>query len=360
MASAGDDHTLRVWDAMGSPEVRSFEYACHGVNSAVFSPDGRRLAAVGAYGFKVWDSATGQEVLDQDAWKLPDDLKQFDSDMRRPGELLSVAFSPDGRHLATASEAGTVRVWDALSGKEILACKGHTDPVRSVCFSPDGTRLASASEKAVKLWDTQSGQEVFSFEAPRGARVPPLSTPSRLRLPPAYCHFLEKTGPVQGVAFSPDGDRLAGVGWDDAIRVWDTRSGREVLSLQGHAGFVSGVAFSPDGRRLASASRDWTARIWDAQTGKGLLTLTGHAGMVWGVAFAPDSRRLVSTGIDNTVKLWDLVTGQEVLSLPRAVWNVAFSPDGKHLAGASEQEVLMWDGTPRGEPAATPVNSDHL
>jgi DNA-binding beta-propeller fold protein YncE/tRNA A-37 threonylcarbamoyl transferase component Bud32 len=283
------------------------------VLGVAFSPDGRRLASASLDGtVRVWDTATGQPVLT---------LK------RHTDGVNGVAFSPDGKHLASASRDQTVKVWDAATGQEILSLKGHTRQVTGVAFSPVDRRLASASQDGtVRVWDLATRQKRLTFQGhTRGA---------------------------WGVAFSPDGKQLASASFDGTVRVWDA-TGRVIRTLKGHTDWALGVpfspAFSPDGRRLASASRDNTVKVWDAATGQETLSLPGHTGWVYGVAFSPDGRRLASASQDGTVRLWDAATGQEVLCLKghkNAVWGVAFSPDGKQLASASlDQTVKVWDAT---------------
>ncbi len=154
-------------------------------------------------------------------------------------------------------------------------------------------------------------------------------------------------GEVWGVAFSPDGQRLASGSNDQTVKIWDSATGKELFDLKGHAGFVRCVAFSPDGQRLASGSWDRTVKIWDSATGRELLALKGHAGPVSGVAFSPNGQRLASGSSDRTLKIWDSATGRELLALKGhagSVWSVAFSPDGQRLASASaDQTVNIWD-----------------
>ena len=275
------------------------------VDSVAFSPDGRRLASASSdQTVKVWDLATGQESLT---------LKGHSD------RVWSVTFSPDGQRLASASYDQTVKVWDAATGRESLTLKGHTDWVASVAFSPDGQRLASASaDTAVKVWDLATGLESLTLKG--------------------------HTDRVFSVAFSPDGQRLASASSDKTVKVWDAATGLELLTPKGHSGTVSSVAFSPDGQRLAS-SADQTVKVWDA--GQESLTLKGHTAKVHSVAFSPDGKWLASASRDMTIKVWDAATGQESLTLKGhtgSVYSVAFSPDGQRLASAgSDQTVKVWD-----------------
>jgi hypothetical protein len=207
------------------------------------------------------DAVPGSEDLRGFEWYYWDrvshsDLRTLKGHTHRVG---SVAFSPDGQRLASASDDETVKVWDASTAQELLTFNGLTNWVQSVVFSPDGTRLASASDdETVKLWDATSGQETLGLKG--------------------------HTDAVTSVTFSPDGKRLASSSKGQTVRVWDVMSGQETLSLKGHTAEVTSVAFSPDGKRLASGSWDQTVKVWDATSGQEILTLKGHDDTVTRVA----------------------------------------------------------------------------
>jgi WD40 repeat protein/serine/threonine protein kinase/tetratricopeptide (TPR) repeat protein len=309
LASASQDQTVKVWDAMTGQETLTLKGHSEPVSSVAFSPDGKRLASAGQdQTVKVWDATSGRETLTLNGH----------SEM-----IMSVVFSPDGQRLASASYDKTVRVWDATTGQETLTLKGHTLEVNSVAFSADGKRLASAShDNSVKVWDATTGQETLTLKG--------------------------HTNAVMSVSFSPDGKRLASASQDQTVKVWDATSGQETLTLKGHTGWLASVAFSPDGNRLTSASQDQTVKVWDATSGQETLTLKGHAGNVMSVVFSPDGKRLASASFDHTVKVWDATSGQETLTLGSDTWacGVAFSPDGKRLASASPGgTVTVWDAT---------------
>jgi WD40 repeat protein/serine/threonine protein kinase len=295
-----------------------------GVQAVAFSADGKTLASASADGtICLWDASTGTQ--------LGDPLRGHSDG------VFSVAFSPDSKTLASAGYDNTLRLWDVSTGTQRgESLRGHEKGVASVAFSPDGRTLASASlDGTVRRWDVSTGK--------------PLGEPLR--------------GDVAGifsVAFSPDGKTLASGGFDGTLRLWDASTGAPLGEpLQGHARDVLSVAFSPDGKTLASGSFDGTLRRWDLSTGKPLgEPLRGHEKEVCGVAFSPDGKTLVSGGLDGTLRLWSVSTGlplgEPLRGHEYGVFGVAFSPDGKTLAsGSRDKTVRLWDastGMPLGEP----------
>ncbi|UUU43453.1 WD40 repeat domain-containing protein [Streptomyces sp. NBC_00162] len=276
----------------------------HPLFRVAFSPDGRILAtATGGGSVLLRDPVTRQALGELDA--LP----------------WALAFSPDGTALATSAN-GEVRVWDLPDLTLRFVLTGLDSAVKRVVFSPDGQLLAVASaDRTVLLWDMAAG------------RVP--------------------GGPLighTGLAFSPDGSRLATSGADQPTHLWDVphRRGLPGRPLQGHKGTVWAVAFAPDGRMLVTAGADGTVRRWDPNIAEPLgAPLTGHRGDVYEVAFTPDGRLLVTSGADGTVRLWDPVTGAAVGDpLPGhslTVGAVAFSPDGSLLAsGGLDGRLRRW------------------
>ncbi|GKT45906.1 vegetative incompatibility protein HET-E-1 [Colletotrichum spaethianum] len=218
--------------------------------------------------------------------------------------FMAVAFSPNGRMLASASHNETVKLWDAATGQYLMALEGHSDWVTSVAFSPDGRVLASAShDETIKLWDSATGQCLMTLEG--------------------------HSGTVTSVAFSPDGRVLASASQDKTIKLWDSATGQHLMTLEGHSGTVWSVAFSPEGKHLASVSTDETVRLWDVATGSHAITLEGHDNRVTSVAFSPDARMLASASKDNIIRLWDMASFQCLRILECFSWN--------------HGEVRIWD-----------------
>jgi hypothetical protein len=278
------------------------------VMSVAFSPGGALLASASTDGtVKLWEMPGGRELAA---------LASHSS------VVASVTFPPDGALLASPSDGGTVKLWAMPGGRELATLAGHSGPVSSVAFSPDGALLASASyDGTVKLWEMPGGREAAATLA--GHR-----------------------NVVTSVAFSPDGALLASASADQTIRLWEMPGGRELTTRTGYDSAVMSVAFSPDGGLLASASSG-TVKLWAMPGGRELATLAGHSGPVSSVAFSPDGALLASASHDWTVKLWEMPGGREAVATlaghRNVVTSVAFSPDGALLASASaDWTVKLW------------------
>ena len=253
--------------------------------------------------------------------------------------LWSAAYSPDGSRIVTASADNTARVWDAASGKEVVALRGHEGPVRSATYSPDGLRIVTASsDKTARVWDAASGREILALRGHEGV--------------------------VSSAAYSPDGLRIVTASWDKTARVWDAASGKEIVALRGHEGWVRSAAYSPDGSRIVTASEDKTARVWDAASGKEIVALRGHEDRVWSVAYSPDGSRIVTASWDKTARVWDAASGKEIVALrghEGVVYSAAYSPDGSRIVTASEDKTArLWDATSGKEVAALRGHEDQV
>jgi len=246
----------------------------------------------------------------------------WQSGMSHNSVVYSVAFSRDGRWLASASEDKTIKIWDVAKEREVRTLAGHTRAVASVTFSHDGRWLASgAADRKVKLWDPVTGKEAATLEGHSRA--------------------------VQAVAFSPNGPLLASGDTSGMIQLWDVGGRKPKHGLKGHTDAVNAVAFSSDGRLLASAGDDETVRIWEVGAGRGLLTFKDHPDAVLSVSFSPDSRWLASSDAGGGILIWESKTGEVLRSLKgHKDWTraVAFSPDGSQLASAGDDgKIYLWD-----------------
>ncbi len=235
-----------------------------------YSPDGNYLAVTASLGIELYDAHT---------------LKFIRLFSGRAAGVNSVAFSPDGKMLASGSVDNTIKLWDVETGSLIRTLTCHKAGGNSVVFSPDGEMLASGStDGAIELWDAKSGSLIRTLTGYTGM------------------------GNVLLVAFSPDGRMLASGSTEGTIELWDVNSGSLIRTLTGYTGMgdVLSVAFSPDGKTVASGSTDSAIELWDVKTGSFIRTLTGHTDAVTSVAFSPDGMTLASSSQDNTVLIWDV------------------------------------------------------
>ncbi|CAB1063128.1 High-affinity carbon uptake protein Hat/HatR [Olavius sp. associated proteobacterium Delta 1] len=277
--------------------------------------------------------------------------------------VLSVAFSPDGTRIVTASQDKTARVWDLATGAELATFSGHTERVNSAAFSPDGAHIVTASnDRTSQVWDAATNEVIASLTHHRAAVSSAAFSPDGNRIVTASHDAVAriwdaKTGglikqlrnrfKVHAATFSPDGMRIVTASDDRMARIWDVATGEVIQTLEGHTDMVNSAAFSsPDGARVVTASRDHTARVWEAATGKLNHTLEGHRDVVWSAAFSPDGTRIVTASQDATVRFWDAATGKVLETLTgheAAVNSAAFSPDGGHIVTVSDDKTArVW------------------
>ncbi|MCU1267895.1 MAG: (Myosin heavy-chain) kinase [Acidobacteria bacterium] len=282
------------------------------VSSVAFSPAGKLLASASHDAtIKLWDIGSGKEL---------------NTLVGHSGFVWSVAFSPDGRILASCSmdvfgakADNSIKLWDVRTGTELKTLARHSAGFQAVAFNSTGTILASAGGSTVTLWNVERGEEVRTLTMP--------------------------SSNFQSVVFSPNGKMLAG-GGDKAIIIWDALTGVQLKSFAGHVGWVGSVAFNAKGTILASGNSDNTAKLWDVASGQGLGTLA-HSDLVTSVAFSPDGKVVASASSDGIIKLWDVATRKELRSVAghsSEIDALAFSADGTMLAGGgSDTTVKLWD-----------------
>jgi WD40 repeat protein len=362
--ATGDSRTARVWDMEKGMALRTFP----GVAFA-FSPDGERVATLGEGGaVRIWYVANGKSIA-----YAPAAAQQETLTLAGYGEyVLALAYSPDGKQLATAAAiydtdrllTGEVKLWDRDSGQEAVPFREQHAEVYTLAYSPDRKLLAAAGKDGVvRLWDSQNAREVAWFRHPATEVWHLAFDPDGKRLACACrdgkIHVWDWNGatareaytcdggtqPVTAVAFGPGGKLLAAGSEDRKVRTWDAASGMRLGTVGEHARAVRALAISPDGARLAAGSDDPTVMIWELATGRPIQTLKGHTRAVVGVAFSPDGKRLASAGVDMTVRVWDTQTYQEALALrgETRFTSVAFSPDGRQLAAGSADGIKVWD-----------------
>jgi WD40 repeat protein len=322
-----DNWDLLTFADSWSPREKGRAWHNKEVRAAAFSPDGGRLASADQAG-----KVRVTTVLDMK------NQAEFTADK---DALFALAFQADGKGVFLGGKRGFLALWDPQAKKELKRFEGHKHYIWAVTLSHDGKYLASAGgafqsdgkavdadgkptadpDCTVRLWDAAAGKELKKFEG--------------------------HTQIIKSVSFSADDKLLASTGDDGTIRVWDVAAGKELKKLDGHRQGTEGVAFLPDGKRLLTASTDKTLRLWEIESGKELRKFEGHRDAVWALALSADGKRALSSGPEKTIRLWDVETGQQLLLLGAhtdSVTQLTFSADGKKAASAAyDESARVWD-----------------
>lgn len=306
LISVEEPGELRRWDVASKQQT-----AWHLLDDAAtlwcFNTDGTLLAS-GGDDLVVWDTETGEVVfkLRQSSW------------------VTAVAFSPDGKQMATGHDDSIVRLWDVADRRQLRQYRGHDRAISALAFSPEGKRLASAAEgKLIRLWDLTA------------ERFEPVGT-------------LEgHTDRIPALVWHPDGKRLFSAGWDTTARVWDVATCQPIILLNNHRGQVQTLALSPDGRLLACPDSTNAVHVWDANTYRERTVLPEQAGEVRCLAFRSDNGLLAAGGAERTIHLWDATRGadnEKPIDPQVARTCLAVSPDGKRLVSLGAGTPLrIWD-----------------
>jgi RNA polymerase sigma factor (sigma-70 family) len=358
VVSSGGDHLVRQWDVATGRQVGSFGQhddrnkafaATRWMHSVTFSPDGKTLAT--------GDHNTGWNVSTIRLWKVADgsQLKMLQG---HTDGVLCLAYSPDGKTLASASADGSIRLWDPDKGTERQTLSGHEGAVRWIAWSSDGKRLVSTgADGFVRIWNADKGSEERSFKAhaggasgvvftPDGEKVVSAGADKTMRIWEASTgkelQKVERRKPIRALAVSPDG-RLLAVGGDDEVLLWSLADEKEVRQLKGPHNEICTIAFSPDGKQVSASALTYTTIfLWETATGKRLNDRSAHdGGAVGRLTYSADGQTITSYCNDRTVRQWDAATGRPLRrteALQTGNHAAAVAPDGKSLASGG------WNG----------------
>ena len=319
--------SIRLWDVATGEHLSSLKGHKQPVKVLAFSPDGKALASAGMGGtVRLWNPDTGKQVRSLVQFGLVDANQELPTATRRAVWIDTLAFSPDGSTLASGDHHGTVQLWSVSDGRLLSSTKAYTytRPIRALAFSMDKPIFMSVNEKGtLHSWNATTGVQISTFTL----------------------NGHDYWGLALG--FSADGTILASVGWARTVQFWDINGDREFTPIAlPQSDIVKAYAFSPDGNILAGATDDMnTIKLWDLQTGSQHAALAGHTWFVETLVFSSDSGLIASGDRIGAIYVWDAETGHRKKTLEGhqiSVKALAFSPDGKTLGSASHRDVRLW------------------
>lgn len=265
---------------------------------------------------------TVEPILTANSTKM--EIPTIELDKEQICNVYSIAYSPDGKHIAAGYNNNLIRIWNIQTGAMERSMSGHSGIVWSVAYSPDGSLLISGSaDRTIKCWDPKTGQLIRTLSG--------------------------HSSTVSFVTCNTNGVYIASGSTDKTIRFWETSSGKLLQTLSGHTDTIASITYSQSGKFVASASWDRTVKIYHTMGGADKLTLKGHTGSVFAVEFSPDETRLATGSADRTMRIWDSETGESLQTINTGngeIWTVAYSPDGQYIAtGASDGTVTIWEAS---------------
>ena len=369
LAAAGDGGSCQVWRAPSGTEVArllpldaSGAIDAQPVRQIAISPDGGRLATATEDGAgRIYDITSGklQVTLSSDAAAI--------GSVGHGNIAQAIAFSPDGKRLITGSWDRTAMIWDAATGRPLIALRGHTDKITGVAFAGPSRAITSSADGTARIWEigAGSGEETLAFPAsqaplfkvvysPDGKRIASAAGDGTARTWDAHTgaaglvlpHADGAAVSVTSVAFGGDGARMSTTGTDGKVRVWDATSGKPIGEPLTYPKEAMDAAFSPDGRQLAAAGWDPIIRIWNVGTAATPRDLKGSPPGYTGVVFNASGSMLAASGLNHVSQLWDLASGsaKTLAGQSDRVLAIAFSPSGDLIATASaDSTVALWD-----------------
>ncbi len=312
-ASGSSRYSVEVWDATTGEAKEMRLGHLHSVESIAFSPDGNYIASASFDGFnntaRLWNVKTGKRIPIRNT---------------HPKGINLVVFSLDGPTFATVgADDNTTYLWDSKAGNQKITLTGHTKQVSCIAYSPDNKTIATGSyDGTIRLWDAATGTHQTTLASAAGG--------------------------VRRLAYSPDGNTIVCGGGNGNVQLWDTQTMKLKSTLTGHTARVKSVAYAPDGNTIATGSSDGTVRLWDAATGKSKVILTGYM-RINTAAYSPDSQTIVTGNQDGKVHFWDVSTGTLKNTFTGdkdgIIFNITYSPDGKTIAVVSSynDRVLLRD-----------------